>query len=81
MNIQLTPRALATLAAAPMEVQKAFIKQLSFLTRDLRHPGLHAKKYDETKDRWQARINNDWRFWFEIHGDTYRILEIGPHPK
>jgi len=62
-------------------VQKAFFKQVHFLERDLRHPSLKAKKYDESKDLWQARVNRDWRFYFTIVGDTYVIRDIIPHPK
>ena len=40
-----------------------------------------AKKYDEAKDRWQARVNKDWRFYFTIVDDSYRILKLIPHPK
>jgi mRNA interferase RelE/StbE len=81
MNIQLSLRAVEQLAAAPLPVQKAFIKQLNFLARNLNHPSLHAKKFDEATDRWQARVNQDWRFYFTIVGDTYRISELIPHPK
>ena len=81
MIIALTEQAVAALAAAPLPVQKAFIKQMNFLARDLRHPGLHAKKYDEANDRWQARVDQHWRFYFRIIGDTYRIDDITPHPK
>lgn len=81
MTVALKERAIAALADAPVEVQKAFIKQLNFLVRDLRHPGLHAKKYDEARDRWQARVTKDWRFYFTIEGDTYNILDITAHPK
>jgi plasmid maintenance system killer protein len=42
---------------------------------------LRAKKYDETNDRWQARVNKNWRFYFTIEDDTYRILKLNPHPK
>ena len=50
MNVHLSQRAIEQLAAAPLPNQKAFIKQISFLVRDLRHPGLHAKKYDEGEE-------------------------------
>jgi plasmid maintenance system killer protein len=33
----------------------------------LLHPSLHAKKYDEENDVWQARVNKDWRFYFTIY--------------
>jgi hypothetical protein len=42
---------------------------------------LRAKKYDEATDRWQARVNRDWRFYFRIIDDTYYILKLLPHPK
>jgi plasmid maintenance system killer protein len=51
---------------APASVRKAFFKQVKFLEQNLHHPSLHAKKYDEAKDRWQARVNRDWRFYFTI---------------
>lgn len=69
------------LRAAPYPVRKAFLKQLGLLERDLRHPSLHAKKYDEAADIWQARVNSNWRFYFRIIGDTYRILKVIPHLK
>jgi len=54
---------------------------MNFLARNLQHPNPHAKKYDESLDRWQARVNDDWRFYFTIEGDTYLIPNIVPHPK
>ena len=48
---------------------------------NLRHPSLRAKKYDEARDIWQARLDENNRFYFRIEGDTYRILSIIPHPK
>jgi len=51
------------------------------LEQNLRHPSLRAKKYDEANDRWQARVTREWRFYFKIIGDTYRITELMSHPK
>jgi hypothetical protein len=39
------------------KIQKAFDKQARLLADSLLHPSLRAKKYDETKDIWQARVN------------------------
>jgi len=58
-----------------------FDKQLAFLLSNLRHPSLRAKKYDEANDIWQARVDDDFRFYFMIEGDTYILLSIIPHPK
>ena len=40
------------------ERQAKFEKQLAFLFSNLRHPSLRAKKYDETNDIWQARVDD-----------------------
>ena len=81
MRIDYGPRALRALEEAPGVVRKAFFKQIRLLTENIQHPSLHAKKYDEAKDIWQARVNRDWRFYFSIVGDTYFIRDIIPHPK
>ena len=66
---------------APLAIQKAFQKQVRLLAKNLNHPSLRAKKYDEAGDFWQARVNRDWRFYFLIQNDTYLIVAIIPHPK
>ena len=65
----------------PKAVRDAFDKQSQFLLQDLHHPSLHAKKYDEARDVWQARVNYTWRFYFRIVGDVYLMEEIQYHPK
>lgn len=63
------------------ERKTKFDKQLGFLLSNLRHPSLRAKKYDEARDIWQARLDENYRFYFRIEGDTYRLLSIILHPK
>jgi mRNA-degrading endonuclease RelE of RelBE toxin-antitoxin system len=68
--------------AALSEARQAkFDKQLEFLLSNLRHPSLRAKKYDEARDIWQARLDRGYRFYFQIEGDTYRLLSVIPHPE
>ena len=64
----------------PAAVQARFDKQLGFLLSNLKHPSLLAKKYDEAANLLQARVYDQYRFYFQIHGDTYRILSITGHP-
>jgi hypothetical protein len=66
---------------APKEIQQAFDKQALLLLQNLRHPSLRAKKYDEGRDRWQARVTLDWRFYFLIEDDIYVLQDITRHPK
>jgi mRNA interferase RelE/StbE len=81
MKRQLTAAAVKDYRDAPPAIQKAFDKQVKLLLENLRHPSLRAKKYDERRNVWQARVNRDWRFYFVIISDTYLILNIIPHPK
>lgn len=67
--------------AAPPAVQKAFDKQVRLLAANLHDPSLHAKKYDEARNIWQARVNRSWRFYFTVAGDTYCIVDVIAHPK
>jgi len=81
MRRQLTAAAVKNYTEAPPAVQKAFDKQAKLLVENFRRPSLRAKKYDEARSIWQARVNRDWRFYFLITGDTYLILNVIPHPK
>jgi len=81
MRLEFSPHFARSYRKAPAEIQRAFDKQSLLLLHDLRHPSLHAKKYDEGSDLWQARVTRDWRFYFKIAGDTYRLEEIQRHPK
>lgn len=81
MRLYLTPRFLRTYNNAPLEIQNRFKKQASLLVGNIRHPSLHAKKYDAAENIWQARINRDWRFYFSIEKDEYIIYLLQKHPK
>ena len=81
MKLVYSERFLEALRDAPSPVQQAFLKQSQFLLRDIRHPSLRAKKYDEALGLWQARVNRNWRFYITIEGNEYRMQAITTHPK
>ena len=81
MKLRFTDRADKDYAVLPPAIRKAFAKQLHFLLNDMRHPSLQTKKYSESLDLWQGRVNRDWRFYFKIEGDEYVIISVVPHPK
>jgi mRNA-degrading endonuclease RelE of RelBE toxin-antitoxin system len=56
-------------------------KQIEFLSANLHHPSLRAKKYDEARGLWQARVDRRYRFYSQIEGDTCTLLSVVPHPK
>ena len=81
MKLRFTEKADKDYGRMPPLLRKAFAKQLRFLLDNRNHPSLHAKKYSEALDVWQARVTRDWRFYFQIEGDEYVILSVIPHPK
>lgn len=77
----LSERALRDYEALTPALQRRMDKQLAFLLQNFLHPSLRSKKYDEGRNVWQARVNDDYRFYFTIYGDTYAIVTIRKHPK
>lgn len=65
----------------PKEIDKKFKKQIEYLLRDYHHPSLNAKKYNKSENIWQARVNKNIRFYFQIKGDRYILIGIKRHPK
>ena len=63
---------------APAEIRKAFDNKARLLAQNLQHPSLHAKKYDEARGIWQARVTRSWRFYFTIEGDSYHCTQSFP---
>lgn len=76
-----TSRFIRSLKKAPSRVRLGFYKQLANLLQDFRYPSLQVKKYDEARDIWQARVNQNWRFYFTIEKDVYNLIDIVIHPK
>lgn len=81
MRAAYTERFRKSYRAAEPAIQRVFDRQLVQLLADLRHPSLRAKKYDEARGIWQARVNRARRFYFLIDGDVYILLDIMSHPK
>lgn len=76
-----TPKFKDKLRRFPKWIQQKLVKQIDYLIHDLRHPSLRAKKYDESRGIWQARVDRHVRFYFLIEKDRYILLDIKQHPK
>ena len=81
MKIEFSEHALGDYENLLKTLQRTANKQFDFLLRNIQHPSLHAKKYDEAKNIWQGRITKNYRFYFKIIGDNYFIVRIIKHPK
>jgi mRNA-degrading endonuclease RelE of RelBE toxin-antitoxin system len=81
MKVAFSTRSTRQYAVLSPERKSKFDKQLGFLLANLRHPSLRAKKYDEAREIWLARVDAAYRFYFQIEDDTYWVLSIVPHPE
>ena len=81
MKLDHTERFIKSLEDAPPAIQKGVLQAVATVARKLAPSLLRAKKYDEARDIWQARVTRDWRFYFKIKEDTYYRIDIIPHPK
>mgnify|MGYP001609469349 CR=1 FL=1 len=79
MNIRYAPYFKVTLRKMPENIRRKFYKQVRNLAHNIAHPSLRAKKYHESQDIWQARIDRHYRFYFRIENDTYLLLKITAH--
>jgi len=81
MRLDRTRHFLRAYNRAPLEIQRTFDKQARLLDQDIHHSSLRAKKYEESRGLWQARVNDDWRFYFTIESGVYVLHEMVRHPK
>lgn len=81
MRIKMSGDAILQYYKLPANIKLKADKQFSFLMENIRHPSLHAKKYQENDDLWQGRIDSSWRFYFHIVSPHYVIISIITHPK
>ena len=79
MNFKTTPKFDKNFKKFPKEICDKFYKQTSFLLRNIRHPSLHTKKYEEATGMWQARVDKGVRFYFLVEKDTYILVDIRYH--
>lgn len=79
MKIFYTPKFKEGFGKLSRPIREKFYKQARHLLRNLRHPSLHAKKYDEPRGIWQARADRQFRFYFIIDGENYILLDIKKH--
>jgi len=61
----------------PEKVKRQAEKALQLLVANFSHPSLRTKKMKSRENIWEARVAEDYRFSFEIRGDTYVLRRIG----
>lgn len=62
----------------PLNIQKKADKQFALLLSNHRHPSLRTRKMGGS-EIFEARIDQHYRFTFEITQDIITLRTIGPH--
>ena len=78
MKLKFTSVASKQVEKLPKEIVKKFYKQALYLLDNPRHPSLRARKMSG-EDKFEARIDRQYRFTFYLEGDSAVILSVGPH--
>ncbi len=60
-------------------IRKRTDEKLQFLLIELRHPSLQIKKMQGFEGIWEGRISRNYRFTFQMEGDTYILRKVGKH--
>lgn len=64
------------------KVEKRSVRKgLALLGDNPRHPGLHVKKMEGSKDIWEARPSKRLRMTFGMTGETVIMRNVGAHDK
>lgn len=63
----------------PDKLKSKVKKQLQCLVQDMNHPSLNAKKMKGRKEIWEARVDYQHRFTFQINSDSLILRAVGSH--
>jgi len=63
----------------PSDIQQRVDQKLRFLLRDPRHPSLRVHKLRGVEGLWEFSVTMNYRVIFEIEGEYYGLLGVGPH--
>jgi mRNA interferase RelE/StbE len=61
------------------DIRQRVDQKLRFLLRDPRHPSLQIHKLRGVEGLWEFRVTMNYRVIFEIEGEYYVLLGVGPH--
>jgi mRNA-degrading endonuclease RelE of RelBE toxin-antitoxin system len=63
----------------PQDIQQKVERQIRMLDENLYHPSLHTKRIQGTMDIWEARVDRQYRFTFQIKPDLLILRRVGGH--
>lgn len=78
MNVRFSKQTEKVYKRLPLNIQKKADKQFLLLIENYRHPSLRARKMGGS-NIFEARIDMQYRFTFQIGEEAIYILTLGPH--
>jgi mRNA-degrading endonuclease RelE of RelBE toxin-antitoxin system len=63
----------------PSDIQQRVDEKLRFLLHDIRYPSLRVHKLRGVEGLWEFSVTMNYRVIFEIEGEYYVLLAVGPH--
>ena len=63
----------------PSDIQRRLDQKLRLLLRDPRYPSLRVHKLRGVEGLWEFSVTMNYRVLFEIEGEYYVLLGVGPH--
>jgi addiction module RelE/StbE family toxin len=63
----------------PSDVQRRVDQKLRLLLQDPRYPSLRVHKLRGVEGLWEFSVTMEYRVIFEIEGEYYVLLGVGPH--
>lgn len=80
-KVRLSKSAEKSYKKLPSSIKKKADRQLKRLMVDLKYPSLRVRKMRGLTDKFEARINKNYRFAFSKKKDIIYIHTLGPHNK
>ena len=63
----------------PKHLRKQTEKQLKLFVQDPYYPSLQTHKMNDSRNIWEAKVTNSYRFTFQQKGGVYILRHIGAH--
>ncbi|MFH1742627.1 MAG: type II toxin-antitoxin system RelE/ParE family toxin [bacterium] len=79
MRVRFTNRYVAQCRKIPSSIRERAEKQLRLLLQNPQHPSLRLHKMRGYTNMWEISVTIHYRIMFQIEGDEYVLLKIGPH--
>ena len=78
--ILIPPRVWDELDSYEKNLQSKFIKAFRLISKDLAHPSLHIEVVRiKGAALYRARVDAQFRVHFELSGNFYAVVAVGPH--